>query len=47
MLSGSIVKDKLDSMVASEKVTLIDSGRSPYSGGAAGTMAVDDEGVTC
>jgi TldD protein len=45
VLSGSIVKDKLDSMVASEKVTLIDSGRSPYSGGAAGTMAVDDEGV--
>ncbi|HEY1248125.1 MAG TPA: TldD/PmbA family protein, partial [Nitrososphaera sp.] len=45
VLSGSIVKDKLDSIVASEKVTLIDSGRSPYSDGAAGTMAVDDEGV--
>jgi TldD protein len=45
VLSGSIVKDKLDSMIASEKVTLIDSGRSPYSEGAAGTMAVDDEGV--
>jgi TldD protein len=45
VLSGSIVKDKLDSMVASEKVTLIDTGRSPYSRAAAGTMAVDDEGV--
>jgi TldD protein len=45
VLSGSIVKDKLDSMVASEKITLVDSGRSPYSGGAAGSLAVDDEGV--
>ena len=45
VMSGSIAKDKLDTMVASEKVTLIDSGRSPYYGAAAGTMAVDDEGV--
>jgi TldD protein len=45
VLSGSIVSDKLDTMVASEKVTLVDSGRSLYSGAAAGTIAVDDEGV--
>jgi len=43
--SGSIARGMLGKQVASEKVTLADSGASEYRPGAAGTMPVDDEGV--
>jgi TldD protein len=45
VLSGSITKDKIGQKVASEKVTLVDSGQSNNAENAAGTIAVDDEGV--
>ncbi|MCI0562072.1 MAG: TldD/PmbA family protein, partial [Nitrososphaera sp.] len=45
VLSGSIVRDKLGTKVASELVTLVDSGRSDIARNAAGTIMVDDEGV--
>jgi TldD protein len=43
--SGSIAKQMMGKKVASELVTLADSGASEYSSGAAGTIQVDDEGV--
>jgi TldD protein len=45
VLSGSIVKDKIGQRVASELVTLVDSGIQDMPGNAAGTIMVDDEGV--
>lgn len=45
VLSGSIVRDKMGDKVASEMVTLVDSGRSDNADNAAGTIMVDDEGV--
>lgn len=45
VLSGSVVKDKIGSKVASDLVTLVDSGRSEIAGNAGGTIIVDDEGV--
>ena len=45
VLSGSITKDKIGQKVASEKVTLVDSGQSNNAENAAGSIAVDDEGV--
>ena len=45
VLSGSVAKDKLGQQVASELVTLTDSGESKTSPNGAGTIAVDDEGV--
>lgn len=45
VLSGSVVKDRLGQKVASDLVTLVDSGRSDISDNAAGTIGVDDEGV--
>jgi TldD protein len=45
VLSGSVVKDRVGSKVASELVTLVDSGRSDLANNAAGTILVDDEGV--
>ncbi|MBE43757.1 MAG: Zn-dependent protease [Thaumarchaeota archaeon] len=45
VLSGSIIKDKIGQKVASDLVTLIDSGPSQFKNGAAGTIFVDDEGV--
>jgi TldD protein len=45
VLSGSVVKDKMGQKVASDLVTLVDSGRSDISENAAGTIGVDDEGV--
>ena len=45
VLSGSVVKDRVGSKVASDLVTLVDSGRSDLAGNAAGTILVDDEGV--
>lgn len=45
VLSGSVVKDKLGQKVASDLVTLVDSGRSDIADNAAGTIGVDDEGV--
>lgn len=44
--SGSVVKDKIGQKVASELVTLVDSGRSEIANNAGGTIIVDDEGVT-
>jgi TldD protein len=44
--SGSVVKDKIGQQVASELVTLVDSGRSEIANNAGGTIIVDDEGVT-
>ena len=46
VLSGSVVKDKIGSKVASDLVTLVDSGRSEITSSAGGTIIVDDEGVT-
>ena len=45
VLSGSVVKDKIGSKVASDLVTLVDSGRSEIANNAGGTIVVDDEGV--
>lgn len=45
VLSGSVVKDKIGEQVASELVTLVDSGRSEIANNAGGTIIVDDEGV--
>jgi TldD protein len=45
VLSGSVVKDRLGQKVASDLVTLVDSGRSDIAENAAGTIGVDDEGV--
>ncbi|MEM2759171.1 MAG: TldD/PmbA family protein [Nitrososphaerales archaeon] len=45
VLSGSILKDKIGEQVASDLVTLVDSGPSQFKNGAAGTVFVDDEGV--
>ena len=43
--AGSCAAGKLGTRVASERVTLCDSGRSEFHAGAGGTLAVDDEGV--
>ncbi len=45
VLSGSVAAGKLGRRVASELVTLCDSGSSEFYEGAAGTIPVDDEGV--
>ncbi|MEM3094905.1 MAG: TldD/PmbA family protein [Nitrososphaera sp.] len=45
VLSGSVVKDKIGEQVASNLVTLVDSGRSEIVGNAGGTIIIDDEGV--
>lgn len=45
VLSGSVVKDKIGTKVASDLVTLVDSGRSEIATNAGGTIIVDDEGV--
>lgn len=45
VLSGSIVNGKMGTQIASELVTLVDSGYSDNVGGAAGVLLVDDEGV--
>jgi TldD protein len=45
VLSGSVVKDKIGSKVASDLITLVDSGKSEIAGNACGTIIVDDEGV--
>ncbi len=43
--SGSVARGKLGQRVASDLVTLCDSGRSEHSAGAGGSIPVDDEGV--
>jgi TldD protein len=45
VLSGSVVKNKISSNVASELVTLVDSGRSEIESNAGGTIIVDEEGI--
>lgn len=45
VLSGTIVAGKIGRKVASDLVTLVDSGDSLIADGAAGTTLVDDEGV--
>lgn len=45
VLSGSVVNDKIGSKVASDLITLVDSGRSEIVNNAGGTIVVDDEGV--
>src|ERR687885_587945 len=45
VLSGSIVKDKIRHKIASDMITLVDSGQSNIAANAAGTIPVDDEGV--
>ncbi|MCI0419232.1 MAG: TldD/PmbA family protein [Acidobacteria bacterium] len=45
VMSGSVARGKLGMQVASELVTLVDSGSSEFAENAAGTMIVDDEGV--
>ncbi len=43
--AGSVAAGKLGTRVASELVTLVDSGSSEFYPGAGGTIPVDDEGV--
>lgn len=43
--AGSVAAGKLGTRVASELVTLCDSGASEFHDGAGGTIAIDDEGV--
>ncbi len=43
--AGSVAAGKLGQRVASELVTLVDSGNSEFHAGAGGTIPVDDEGV--
>lgn len=43
--AGSCAKGKIGERVASDLVTLCDSGASEYHPGAGGTLSVDDEGV--
>ncbi len=45
--SGSVAKGRLGTRVASDLVTLCDSGIPPYSGGPGGYLPFDDEGVPC
>ena len=45
VLSGSCAADRIGTRVASDLVTLCDSGLSEYLPGAGGTLQVDDEGV--
>ncbi|MEC7240811.1 MAG: TldD/PmbA family protein [Myxococcota bacterium] len=45
VMSGSVAKGKLGTRVASDLVTLCDSGRSELASGAGGCIPVDDEGV--
>ncbi len=45
VMSGSVAAGKLGTRVASDLVTLCDSGASEYYDGAGGTLLVDDEGV--
>lgn len=45
VLSGAVTRDKIGTRVASELVTLVDSGPSVHIPGASGTLLVDDEGV--
>jgi len=45
VLSGAITKGRLGQRVASEMVTLVDSGPSQYGKHAGGTVLIDDEGV--
>lgn len=45
VLSGSIVKGKLGQKVASELITMIDSGKSEIKPHAGGILPVDDEGT--
>src|SRR5919198_642398 len=45
VLSGSIVGNKIGHKIASELITLVDSGHSNIAANAAGTIPVDDEGV--
>ncbi len=45
VLSGSCAAGKLGTRVASDLVTLCDSGASEFHDGAGGTLLVDDEGV--
>lgn len=43
--AGSVAAGKLGTRVASERITLADSGASELLPGAGGTLAVDDEGI--
>ncbi len=45
VISGSVAAGKLGTRVASELVTLCDSGASEFHDGAGGTLQVDDEGI--
>ncbi len=45
VLSGSVVRNKIGQEVASNLVTLVDSGNTNVATKPAGTIAVDDEGV--
>ncbi len=44
--SGSVAQGKIGTRVASDLVTLADSGTSPYGAHAAGNLPFDDEGVS-
>ncbi len=45
VMSGSVAKGKIGTRVASDLVTLCDSGHSEFATGAGGCIPVDDEGV--
>lgn len=46
VLGGAVTAGKMNERVASELITMVDSGASEHLPGAAGTLPVDDEGVT-
>jgi TldD protein len=45
VMAGAVTKDKIGTRVASDLVTLADSGHSVHEAGAGGVVLVDDEGV--
>lgn len=47
VLAGSVAQGKLGQKVASDLITLCDSGASEYTSNAGGELPVDDEGVRC
>ncbi len=46
VLGGAITAEKMNEKVASELITMVDSGASEHAPHATGTLPVDDEGVT-
>jgi len=45
VLGGAVTLDKIGKRVASDLITMCDSGKSEHASGATGILAVDDEGI--